>query len=251
MPHEDGDAYAPVVATVSLGGSVVLEISERGESRDGGSEAAPSDGGHDRDDDDDDGGKAESRPSACESVPNGSVHKDGTGHGRHSKRRKVSRVLLEPRSLFVTTGDAYTTLLHGIPPLTIDEDLCMETVANWHLLGDVDEFLKSGGGGDEEGGDDGIEEDGAACGSDTGDAEGNLANEVGVRVRGEREGGGGARQHRIDNDVNNDSNRGRNIRKTRISLTFRDVLKVKTMHIGVGGGRGGGVFGKKMGGGRR
>jgi alkylated DNA repair protein alkB family protein 6 len=26
MPHEDGDAYAPVVATVSLGGSLCLEV---------------------------------------------------------------------------------------------------------------------------------------------------------------------------------------------------------------------------------
>lgn len=29
MPHEDGGAYHPVVATVSLGGSVVLDVTEK------------------------------------------------------------------------------------------------------------------------------------------------------------------------------------------------------------------------------
>ena len=36
MPHEDGDAYFPVVATVSLGGSLVLDVTEK--RKDGGSE---------------------------------------------------------------------------------------------------------------------------------------------------------------------------------------------------------------------
>lgn len=31
MPHEDGAAYYPVVATVSLGGSVVLDVVEKNE----------------------------------------------------------------------------------------------------------------------------------------------------------------------------------------------------------------------------
>jgi alkylated DNA repair protein alkB family protein 6 len=30
MPHEDGAAYHPVVATVSLGGSLVLDVTEKG-----------------------------------------------------------------------------------------------------------------------------------------------------------------------------------------------------------------------------
>lgn len=29
MPHEDGDAYFPVVATISLGGSLVLDVTEK------------------------------------------------------------------------------------------------------------------------------------------------------------------------------------------------------------------------------
>lgn len=32
MPHEDGAAYHPVVATVSLGGSIVLDVTEKVES---------------------------------------------------------------------------------------------------------------------------------------------------------------------------------------------------------------------------
>ena len=41
MPHEDGGAYYPIVATVSLGGSVVLDLYEKGGDGDGGD----SDGG--------------------------------------------------------------------------------------------------------------------------------------------------------------------------------------------------------------
>lgn len=35
MPHEDGDAYHPVVATVSLSGTVVLDVTERRTKADG------------------------------------------------------------------------------------------------------------------------------------------------------------------------------------------------------------------------
>jgi alkylated DNA repair protein alkB family protein 6 len=35
MPHEDGDAYFPVVATVSLGGSLVLDVTEKRKIDDG------------------------------------------------------------------------------------------------------------------------------------------------------------------------------------------------------------------------
>lgn len=40
MPHEDGAAYYPVVATVSLGGSTVLNVTEKSHSGDLGAEAA-------------------------------------------------------------------------------------------------------------------------------------------------------------------------------------------------------------------
>ncbi|KAH3908231.1 hypothetical protein HBI56_191020 [Parastagonospora nodorum] len=41
MPHEDGSAYAPVVATVSLGSSLVLDIMPRPDDGDGGGGGLP------------------------------------------------------------------------------------------------------------------------------------------------------------------------------------------------------------------
>lgn len=90
MPHEDGDAYAPIVATVSLCDSLCLDIY--------------------------------SKPSITD---------DG-----EASRRPITRILQEPRSLLVTTGHAYETLLHGIANVEKDEDLSAETIANWDLLGD-------------------------------------------------------------------------------------------------------------------
>jgi len=52
----------------------------------------------------------------------------------------VWRVLQEPRSLLITTGELYTDYLHGIDPIAIDVDLSPDTVANWSLLGDSSAF---------------------------------------------------------------------------------------------------------------
>jgi len=146
MPHEDGAAYAPVVATVSLGASCVLDVYGKEEADDGDQEV----------------------------------------EATTTRRGKVlARILQEPRSLLVTRGEAYEGLLHGIADVGVDEDLRPESIANWDLLGEKSVFLHP--------------DDSANSG------EGALAG-------------------------------GRNVRGTRISLTFRDVLKVKTMRIGVGGG---------------
>jgi alkylated DNA repair protein alkB family protein 6 len=125
MPHEDGAAYSPVVATVSLGASLVLEVWE----------------------------------------------KKGDG-AKEDPGMKSRRILQEPGSLLVTTGEAYTSLLHGISEIEVDEDLTEETVVNWNLLGDKTQF------------------------------------QDGVNKRG-----------------------------TRISLTYRDVLKVSKVGIGILGRR--------------
>ncbi|RKL41149.1 hypothetical protein BFJ72_g6044 [Fusarium proliferatum] len=45
------------------------------------------------------------------------------------------RILQEPRSLLITTGELYTDYLHGIADIEEDVDLSAETVANWDLLG--------------------------------------------------------------------------------------------------------------------
>jgi len=87
MPHEDGPAYCPITATISLGGHTVLNIYKKKE--DGEREASP-----------------------------------------------TWRILQEPRSLLVTTGDMYKDTLHGIAEREIDEGLGPETVVNWDMLGD-------------------------------------------------------------------------------------------------------------------
>jgi alkylated DNA repair dioxygenase AlkB len=72
MPHEDGKAYASVVATVSLGGTVCLSLTQKLGSKEEDSEVK---------------------------------HVEGTW-------KVPTRILQEPRSLLITTGDAYESLLH-------------------------------------------------------------------------------------------------------------------------------------------
>jgi alkylated DNA repair protein alkB family protein 6 len=139
MPHEDGSTYAPVVATVSLGSTLCLDITPK-------SRAADSKDGTDSTDD-------TNTSEVKYSIP--------------------TRILQEPRSLLITTGDAYGSLLHGISPVGVDENLNASTVANWSLLTDRRRFVES---------------------------------------------------------------EGRNARDTRISLTYRDVLKVSSAASKVFGG---------------
>ncbi|KAF1924002.1 uncharacterized protein M421DRAFT_104050 [Didymella exigua CBS 183.55] len=132
MPHEDGKAYASVVATVSLGGTVCLTLT-----------AKP---GSEEDD--------EKKASAKE-------------------WKLPIRILQEPRSLLITTGEAYESLLHGVDAVEVDEELNVDTIANWDLLSDRTTIEAAG---------------------------------------------------------------GRNLRGTRISLTYRDVLKVSSAANKVLGG---------------
>lgn len=53
------------------------------------------------------------------------------------------RILLEPRSLLITSGDLYSNYLHGIAEIKQDVDLGPTTVANWDLLGSPDEISTS------------------------------------------------------------------------------------------------------------
>jgi alkylated DNA repair protein alkB family protein 6 len=138
MPHEDGAAYASVVATVSLGGTVCLSITPKS--------GSPDDEVRDADDED-----------------------------AETHYKVPTRILQEPRSLLITTGEAYESLLHGVEPVETDEDLNASTVANWSLLGDHKQYQDAG---------------------------------------------------------------GRNIRETRTSLTYRDVLKVSSAASKVFGGLG-------------
>jgi alkylated DNA repair protein alkB family protein 6 len=135
MPHEDGKAYASVVATVSLGGTVCLSLTQKLGSKEEDSEVK---------------------------------HVEGTW-------KVPTRILQEPRSLLITTGDAYESLLHGVDGVEADEGLNAETVANWGLLHDRTQYEKAD---------------------------------------------------------------GRNVRTTRVSLTYRDVLKVSSAASKVFGGLG-------------
>jgi alkylated DNA repair protein alkB family protein 6 len=152
MPHEDGPAYATVVATVSLAGSIVLDLYEKvtGHSRQDSMSKEDMNG---------EDGKEERNVEEIE--------KDEQG-----RPIPTWRILQEPGSLLVTTGEAYEALLHGISPITRDAGLGPDTVANWELLGEKERFA------------DGVNE-----------------------------------------------------RETRISLTYRDVLKVSKISIGMLGKR--------------
>jgi len=44
------------------------------------------------------------------------------------------RILQEPRSLLITTGELYTDFLHGIAEIKEDVNLNSATVSNWDLL---------------------------------------------------------------------------------------------------------------------
>ena len=52
------------------------------------------------------------------------------------------RILQEPRSLLITTGELYTECLHGISEVEVDEHLHVEDIANWELLGDEEAFAE-------------------------------------------------------------------------------------------------------------
>jgi hypothetical protein len=135
MPHEDGKAYASVVATVSLGAAVCLSLTPKPSSEEG----------------------------------------EAKEKGKEGKWKVPTRILQEPRSLLITTGNAYESLLHGVDAVEVDEGLNTETVANWDLLSDRTPFEKA---------------------------------------------------------------EGRNVRQTRVSLTYRDVLKVSSAASKVFGGLG-------------
>lgn len=173
MPHEDGDAYAGVVATVTLGAVGVLEVFE----------------------------------------------KAAEGETELTGRRPRWRVLQEERSLLVTRGVAYRDLLHGIAETEVDGDLF------------------PAGSGAEAGVDavDGVgdEGDGNCADTDGGHGlDGNLGHTVHTHVEESTRATATSDVIGIANwDLLGNAARftdaGGNMRRgTRISLTWRDVLKV-------------------------
>ncbi|KAM3416062.1 hypothetical protein BST61_g9547 [Cercospora zeina] len=105
MPHEDGPAYWPVVATVSLGGSLVLDVTSKANE------------------------KVEEGCGEADEAQKSSTTTEGNAPSSW-------RIFQEARSLLITTGEAYTETLHGIAEVMEDENLNAQTVANWELLGE-------------------------------------------------------------------------------------------------------------------
>ncbi|KXN92536.1 hypothetical protein AN958_05391, partial [Leucoagaricus sp. SymC.cos] len=128
MPHQDGPKYFPVVATISLGSHTVFNYYQ-----------------HKLD------------------------HVDsGANEGKVLDQVPVLSVLLEPRSLIISSGEMYTFYLHGIDPLEEDRvtppnpaitlplaksrDLStahqyLTPINNWEVLGDenLKQSLANGG----------------------------------------------------------------------------------------------------------
>ncbi|KAI7597643.1 hypothetical protein KC343_g14666 [Hortaea werneckii] len=115
MPHEDGAAYHPVVATVSLNGSLVLEITPK---------TPPAAEDH----------SSSSSPPPADPSSTSSEENPPTNNPQPPPPKPRWRILQEPRSLLLTTEPAYSSTLHGIPSVHADNDLTSSTVANWDQL---------------------------------------------------------------------------------------------------------------------
>ncbi|XP_016049711.1 alpha-ketoglutarate-dependent dioxygenase alkB homolog 6 isoform X1 [Erinaceus europaeus] len=81
MPHEDGPLYYPTVSTISLGSHTMLDLYK----------------------------------------PRQPEEEDGPAEQPRQPPRPTTSLLLEPRSLLVLRGTAYTGLLHGIAAASVDE----------------------------------------------------------------------------------------------------------------------------------
>lgn len=110
MPHEDGAAYYPLVATVSLGAPIILDVYEK---------------------------RNREEPQHHQSRQ---VEKEIGPPTAVTAMAPQYRILQERRSLLVTAGKLYTDYLHGIVERETDGDLGGESVCNWELLGNKDEF---------------------------------------------------------------------------------------------------------------
>ncbi|KAJ5354790.1 hypothetical protein N7541_005834 [Penicillium brevicompactum] len=102
MPHEDGAAYYPLVATVSLGAPIVLEFYDKHTNK---------------------------ATRANEEDP-----------GPETNQPRY-RILQERRSLLVTKNKMYTELLHGIAETSRDENLNPKSICNWDLLRDKEAYM--------------------------------------------------------------------------------------------------------------
>jgi len=102
MPHEDGPRYHPVVCTISLGSHAVVNYYRY----------KPQDA------------KLSTRADQKEELT--TQGQSTTGSPRPIDPDPVLSLLLEPRSLVITSSELYTHHLHGISPNTDDKFICSE-----------------------------------------------------------------------------------------------------------------------------
>ncbi|CBQ71084.1 conserved hypothetical protein [Sporisorium reilianum SRZ2] len=139
MPHEDGPAYFPAVATISLGSHTLLDVyryvdedlqkdfEERMKehddkmAKDANVEATVEDG------------STKSKIVPKERVEGNVKIVRGA---RAREPNPVFSILQEPRSLLITTGSVYKSYLHGIAERKVDTDAQLAQVANAVLLDD-------------------------------------------------------------------------------------------------------------------
>ncbi|XP_075262287.1 putative RNA/DNA demethylase ALKBH6 [Convolutriloba macropyga] len=103
MPHLDGPLYYPVIATISLQSSVLLDLYSQTTS------------------------KTITDQDKNSLGQNGETLKNQEQDSL--KLEKIGSILLEPRSLYIATDEVYTTYLHGIREESIF-DLSTENVFN-------------------------------------------------------------------------------------------------------------------------
>ncbi|CDO77484.1 hypothetical protein BN946_scf184902.g18 [Trametes cinnabarina] len=122
-PHEDGPAYHPVVATLSLGSHAVFHYYK-----------------YKSDDDTATTPDASSQAERSAGTTTAAGPMSATGSGKPIDPRPILSLLLEPRSLVITTSALYTAHLHGIDEVQEDRfDVAdgrapRERIANFDML---------------------------------------------------------------------------------------------------------------------
>ncbi|EST05880.1 Alpha-ketoglutarate-dependent dioxygenase AlkB-like protein [Kalmanozyma brasiliensis GHG001] len=142
MPHEDGPAYFPAVATISLGSHTLLDVyryvdedlqkdfEERMKEHD---EKAAKDGVASSGEE-----KGAQDSTSSKIVPKERIEGNVkiVRGARAREPNPVFSILQEPRSLLITTGRVYKSYLHGIAEREVDNAAQLVQVANANLLDD-------------------------------------------------------------------------------------------------------------------
>lgn len=98
QPHEDGPAFRPLVATISLGSHTILDLHHY---------ISPT---------------SPSPPMTSSHIPSDSTAATSDGHEeRIIAAVPLAHILLLPRSLFILSSSLYTSHLHGITGRVVDD----------------------------------------------------------------------------------------------------------------------------------